>query len=230
LIEDLDADTFNGVTWTNQITGHGDNVAASAAIAKMPNAANGHDAVVLTGNLRLTGSNATAFASLINGDGMAYFAVVKPGTQRNTGQVDRNQIFGTIHEGGNFSGFTAGTDLVDEPYAMMRPDTTEYKAQTGVAEANTWIVLAGRLQSGTNGEKKSTVYINSASVKATAMFMIDGSSQVGALTVGAERTLGTEFWTGQIARILIYDGPMTDNDFATTGRALGERYGIATTF
>jgi hypothetical protein len=91
-------------------------------------------------------------------------------------------------------------------------------------------VIAGRLQAGTNGEKKSTVYINSTTAKATAMFMISGDSQIGALTVGAERTLGTEFWTGQIARILIYDGPMTDADFATTGRALGERYGITTTF
>jgi hypothetical protein len=53
---------------------------------------------------------------------------------------------------------------------------------------------------------------------------------VGALTVGAERVAGTEYWTGQIARILIYDGPMSNTDFATTGRALGERYGITTSF
>ena len=230
LIEDLDADTFNGVTWTNQVSGHGDSVAASAAIAKMPAAANGHDALILTGQLKLTGSNTTVFAPLINGDGMAYFAVVKPGMQRDSGQVDRNQIFGTIHEGDNFSGFTAGTNLADNPYTMMRPDTNEFLAQTTVATANTWVVIAGRLQAGSNGEKKSTVYINSTTAKATAMFMISGDSQIGALTVGAERTLGTEFWTGQIARILIYDGPMTDTDFAKTGRALGERYGITTTF
>jgi len=91
-------------------------------------------------------------------------------------------------------------------------------------------VIAGRLEAGTNGNKKSTVYINSASVKATAMFMVQGDSTIGALTIGAERTLGSEFWTGQIARILIYDGPMSNTDFATTGRALGERYGIATSF
>jgi hypothetical protein len=113
---------------------------------------------------------------------------------------------------------------------MMRPTTNEFLAQTPIDTTNTWVVVAGRLEAGTNGNKKSTVYINSTSAKATAMFMIDGSSQVGALTVGAERPLGTEFWTGQIARILIYDGPMTDNDFATTGRALGERYGITTSF
>jgi len=230
LIEDLDADNFNGVTWMNQVAGHGDNVAASAAISKMPAAANGHDALILTGQLKLVGTSTTAFAPLINGDGMAFFAVVKPGTQRNTGSVDRNQIFGTIEEGDNFSGFTFGNDLADEPYSMMRPDTTEYQAQTNVAMTNTWVVIAGRLEAGTNGNKKSTVYINSASVKATAMFMVQGDSTIGALTIGAERTLGSEFWTGQIARILIYDGPMSNTDFATTGRALGERYGIATTF
>ena len=230
LIEDLDADTFNGVTWTNQVSGHGDNVNASAAIAKMPAAANGHDALILTGQLKLTGSNTNAFTALINGDGMAYFAVVKPGMQRNTGSVNRNQIFGTIREGDNFSGFTAGTDVGDHPYTMMRPDTNEFLAQTTVDTTNAWVVIAGRLEAGSNGNKKSTVYINSTSAKATAMFMIAGDSQIGALTVGAERTLGTEYWTGQIARILIYDGPMSDTDFATTGRALGERYGIATSF
>ncbi|MCX5747214.1 MAG: hypothetical protein NT062_32490 [Proteobacteria bacterium] len=231
LIEDLDANFgATATTWENQVTGFGDNVTTTAGtITYTSNAINGHAALAFPGSARMAGTDTTAFAGLVAGGGLTWFAVVNNGTQRNTGAVDRNQIFGTIHEGGNNSGFTAGVDRSDHPYTMIRPATMEFKAQSPVATAGTWVVLAGRLAAGP-ANVAATIHLNSSTASGTKVVTATATALTGALTIGAERTLGAEFYTGMITRILIYDRPLTDDELAMTGRALGVEYAIPATF
>lgn len=228
LIEDLDADVgTTATTWTNQATG-GDDVATTAgSISREAGAVNGHAAIVFDGGTRMIGDDTAVFAPLTNGTGLTWFAVVRPEAQDN---AQRNQILGTIHEGGAFSGFTAGVNTATaRPYTMLRPVTTETFVQSSQNTSLRWVVLAGRLSAGT-GNQTGTVYVDSAEPDDTRSVAVPGGSTCGALVIGSERTLGTEFYAGRIARILIYDRALGDLELATTGRALGARYAITTTF
>ncbi len=228
LIEDLDADVgYVNTTWSNQATG-GDDV--SGLVPRLTPAINGHSALSFDGSTRLTGTKTTVFGALMNGSGLTWFAVVKSDAQRNnaSGDVNRNQIFGTIMNTTPFSGFTAGVNLLVQPYTMLRPMATEYPAQTGASIENTWVVLAGRLGTGT-ATPPADVYIDSGTVSGAQIVLQTGAAS-GALTIGAQNTTGGEFYTGLVTRILIYNRALSDAELAATGAALGTRYAVPTTF
>ncbi len=149
LLQDLDADlgvtagTMNVPAWANQVSAGEDFVVtAVGTITSVENAINGHAALDFK-----EGNSTTAFASLTNGDGLTWFAVVEPAATQDTN--DRNQIFGWIHINKINSGITAGVDRDAKPYAMIRPASTEFKAQS-TTSATGWTVLAGRLAEGAN--------------------------------------------------------------------------------
>jgi hypothetical protein len=232
LIQDLNADLGRTgdpivTAWANQASG-GDDVATGAgAVTVVANTANGHAVLVFDGKSRMVGNNTNVFQPLTNGAGLTWFAVVQPGAQDS---ATRNQIIGTIREGGSFSGFTAGVNMpTARPYTMMRPTTTETFVQSTRDISGLWVVLAGRLSTGT-GSQTAEVYVNQPTPDKTAAVNVPGGSTCGALVIGAERSEGTEFFTGSVARILIYDRALSNAERDQTGRALGELYGIATLF
>jgi hypothetical protein len=232
LIQDLDADVgamgspVNA--WINQAPAGGDNLAASTgSVQVIENAVNGHAALRFENNSRLVGNNTNEFCGLTSGAGLTWFAVVFPRAQDNP---LKNIFFGTIKDGAPFSGFTAGVNMNDaRPYSMMRPVTAEVFAQSNVGVSGAWVILAGRLDDGP-GMRAGELFVNSSTASDTEMSLIPKTSDCGALVVGAERATGTEFVNADIARILIYDRPLTDAELAATGQALAERYAITTTF
>lgn len=233
LIEDLDADL--GVTlatntvniWANQASGGDDVTVGAGGVTVAPGMVNGHAALRFPGSARLIGDDTAVFCPLTSGAGLTWFAVARPAAQDH---VLRNQILGTIREGSPFSGFTAGVNTSSAfPYTMMRPTTTESFAQSNEATADRWIVLAGRLTAGL-GTQTAAVFVDAAAPDATIAVSVPATSMCGALVIGAERTGGSEYYAGDLARVLIYGRALTDAELAQTGRALGERYGIATQF
>lgn len=231
LIEDLDADVGASATaWVNQVSG-GDDVALSAGtVTLVGNAVNGHAAMSFPGSARMSGDSTSAFASLVGGNGFTWFVVVQSGVQRMTGALDKNQVFGTIRTNGVNGGLTAGVDRASHPYAMARPQNMDNLAQSTVDISGTWAIFAGTLEAG-SGARTVAVRVNGSAISAMTGATVPASpAPTGALAIGAEHTGGTEFWTGQVARILIYDRPLTALELSETGRALAARYAIATTF
>jgi hypothetical protein len=233
LVQDLDADlgvsgTTNVTAWANQIAAGEDIVIAAATndgpIVLVENAIGGHAALDFDNNARMEGNSTSAFAPLTTGVGLTWFAVVEPAATQDLS--DRNQFFGTIRNGGNNAGFTAGVDRAAKPYAMFRPAAMEFTAQSPTP-VTAWSVLAGRVSAGNTAQV--AVYRNSSTPDAIVN-ATTANAQIGALIVGSERTGGTEFFDGRIARILIYARPLSDTELAETGRALGARYGIPTEF
>ena len=52
----------------------------------------------------------------------------------------------------------------------------------------------------------------------------------GPLVFGAERTGGAQYWTGEIATLIIYDRALTAQERNETGNTLAEAYGLTTTY
>jgi len=233
LIEDLDADigvtgTSDVTAWANQVAGAGDNVNKTAGvIMKVANAVNAHAAIRFVNAERMEGQNQTAFQQLTNGAGFTWFAVVSANAQDST---TKNQIFGTIMQNNPFSGFTAGANTSNSHfYTMVRPNSTEVFAQSDTNTTGSWVVVAGRLAGGT-GNKAFEVFVNSKTAGATGAINVPGGQQCGVLTIGAEHASGTEFFSGDVTRILIYARALSDAELAETGRALSDRYAITTSF
>ena len=236
LIEDLDGDLgVSGISpvtrWTNQVSGQGDDVTAAAGpgtIRLVPAAVNGHGVLVFDGAARLEGSNAAPFVPLVNGNGLTWFAVILPGPQDNPA---KNQMFGTIKNDGNhFDGFTAGVNgATSTPYAMMRPNSADELAQATTPTVGSWVVLAGELDAGM-GSQHGSIYVNDPAPAKTITLDVPGGAASGPLTVGSQEVGGTEFYTGSITRILIYDRPLLAGELQATGRALSQRYAITTAF
>lgn len=233
LIEDLDGDrgVMLSVTtvskWANQVAGGDDVGAGAGGVTIAPVPVNGHTALRFPGTARLIGTDTNVFCPLTSGSGLTWFAVVSSGAQDH---VLRNQIVGTIHEGTPYSGFTGGVNTATaKPYTMMRPTTIEAFAQSTRSAVGEWVVLAGRLQAGM-GSRTTDVFFNSSSADGTATVNVTGTSMCGALVIGAERTLGTEFFTGDLARLLIYNRPLSTAEISGTGRALATHYGITAQF
>lgn len=233
LVQDLDADlgvtgTSDVTVWVNQITNQGEDRVVKpggvGAIELVQNAINGHAALDFNNNARLEGDDTSAFADLTNQAGLTWFVVVEPAPTQDTN--DRNQMFGWIRNQGINSGITAGVDRAARPYAMIRPASTEFKAQAEIGVTQ-WSIVAARLAEGVGANVQ--LFHNSgaplAMIATTA-----ANNPVGALTIGAERDDGTEFFDGRIARILIYARPLDDNELKQTGRALGQRYAITNSF
>src|SRR5690606_38498059 len=108
------------------------------------------------------------------------------------------------------------------------PVVNQISGTTNVANGG-FHILMGRLAAGT-GTPLAEVFVDSPIAEASGNPAIAALTDAGALTVGAERVGGGEYWEGQIARILIYNRPLTLGELNQTGYALASQYAISTQF
>lgn len=230
LIQDLDADV--GVTaagsdvsaWANQAASGGDDVVTNGGNPQLVAGPNGHSAIDVTGPAKLAGSDAAAFDSIMNGNGHTWFAVVEAGTNAGT----KNAIFGTLTNSNPFSGVVAHVSGTVGNY-MLRPASADFFV-TGTTDISSgYHILVGRLGAG-DGSINAEIFTDSPVADASGFAPILASTDSDPLTIGAERTGGSEDFDGKIARILIYDRPLSDAELNQTGFALGQAYGIQTSF
>ena len=237
LIQDLDADAgttggANVTAWANQAAAGGDDVTTDRGTVTLTEAdasINNHNFVTFTGgNPRMVGDDNDAFDEIMQGTGHTWFAVVRPEVDSNAGR--KNAIFGTLTNVNPFSGIVAHVSNNSNLGYMLRPAGSD-RFVDGTTSVNDgeWHILAGRVEAGTGGQL-AEAFANGPVAETSLNVNVLDTSDSDALTIGAERTGGGENYLGDIARILIYNRPLDDDELNQTGFTLGDVYGIENTF
>ncbi len=231
-IQDLDAELGVSVTgtdvtaWANQGTAGDDMATTNGTPQLLPGATpTGKAAIGLT-NDRLNGDDIAAFDALLQGSGYTWFIVTKSHGVNAGGANGKNNLMGDLNIGSGWLGLTAGINGNETPYGINRPTGSDQRLTAATAiNDDSWHVLAFRLAAGTTGTEQADIYVDSATADVTgSVGSIAGATESGALAVGAERAGGSEYVDADIARILIYDSPLSDVDLAENIEHLTNTY------
>ncbi len=244
LIQDLDADvgvtnTFDGVSlWENQAPSGGDDVAQFDAFLMpqlRPGTLNGHNTIEFlddfdgTGD-RMFGDDRDAFDGLIDGTGHTWFVVAKVGDQLDGS--DLNRFFGTLTEPDipGWTGISPGVNIDGVPYHVTRAGGNDFAWGTQSANDGQFHIFAGRLAKGTGSGILEQLFVDDpAAVGSTGATVLPGIDS-DLLSIGVERLTGGEDFLGEIARIMIFDRPLGDEELNDTGAMLAQQYGLTTAF
>ncbi|MCF7674780.1 MAG: hypothetical protein K9M97_05510, partial [Akkermansiaceae bacterium] len=232
LIEDLDADIGvvesggNVASWANQTPSGGDDVSPNAGTPTLVAGPNGHHAVRIGQGVKLVGDDPAAFDSLANGGGYTWFIVIDAGTQD---QPTNNRVFGTLRNASPWPGVMACVGSNNLASTNTRSDGGDQWSFGTTDVSSGWHIVAGRLGAGT-GTVSQALYTDGGVPEHIISSTISPGADSGALTVGAERTGGAEYFDGDVARILIYQRPLSDDELNDTGYALATAYGITHSF
>jgi hypothetical protein len=223
LILDLDADRgikmVNGLvsSWKNQVdfkarifkatrdashkkgTGHPKLKQKVAAIG-------GHNTVVFK-RQELINFNEYAFDHLITGSGYTWFAVMSVYKQVS-GLKDVNTFFGNLRNGGKYEGFWAG----------LKDDNTLWTGSRNIA---------GRMGAGT-GKVTIELFVNGSKPVASKPFPVNPKANSSKMAIGQERDAtnhpGHESFDGELARLLMWDRPLSNREFEKTLSWLKKTY------
>ncbi len=197
---------------------------------------NGHNTIVFN-KQELLATDEDAFDHLITGSGYTWFCVIRAGKQ--SGELpDVNSFFGNLRNGGNYEGLWAG--LADNNQAWMG---SRSGATFGRWDANNpqvlsdeklnqqdYYLLMGCMEAGT-GVVTLSLYINDpVSPVATHPFPVNTAANASKLAIGQERDAiehpGVESFVGEMARFLLYDRPLTQNELKSTADELKSYYSL----
>lgn len=181
----------------------------------------------------LTSIDEDSFDGLTTGKGHTWMVVLAVYPQR-IGLKDVNSFFGNLRNGGNYEGV----------WGCLTDDNTPwYGARNGITfgrfdannpqifgpklELDRFHVLAGRLAAGT-GEQKLELFVNGNEPAATGEFPVNPDADPSRMSVGQERDAiehpGVESFDGEIARLLIWERPLTDPELAAAMKILKQVY------
>ena len=252
LILDLDADrgvkVVNGrvASWKNQVdwkvktfiatrdssdkngTGH-------PALKEKVAAIGGHNTVVFR-RQELINSDEDAFDHLITGSGYTWFAVMSVYPQVS-GLKDVNSFFGNLRNGGKYEGFWAG--LKDDNtlwtgsrngITFGRWDENNPQVPGPKLEENRYYVIASRMGAGT-GKVTIELFVNPEQVGkpvASKPFGVNPKANSSKMAIGQERDAtnhpGHESFDGELARLLMWDRPLSSQEFKKTLSLLKKTY------
>ena len=239
LIQDLDAEV--GVTtsgtdvtaWVNQGSAGDDVTSGTGGAQLVASATPGGQAAVRFTNDRLVGDDAAAFDSIVQGSGLTWIAVINPGAQAGSDNPGKNAIFGTLENSSGFNGYVGGIDNAESVYGLERANSGADERTTGATTGLDagWVIVVGRVAAGT-GSVLQEVFVNSATADGSSNITIGAAGEADLLAIGAERAGGAapEYYDGDLARLLIYNRPLTDQELDQVGFDLATTYGISTTF
>ncbi len=249
LILDLDADrgtkVVNGrvTSWENQVdwkvktfvatrdanhkkgTGHPTLKEKVAAIG-------GHNTVVFK-RQELINSNEDAFDHLITGSGYTWFAVISVYSQVS-GLKDVNSFFGNLRNGEKYEGFWAG--LKDDNTLWMgsrngitfgRWDENNPQLLGPKLKENRYYIIASRMGAGT---EKVTIelFVNGTKPVASKPFPVNPKANSSKMAIGQERDAtnhpGHESFDGELARLLMWDRPLSNKELEKTLSLLKKTY------
>jgi hypothetical protein len=249
LILDLDADrgvkVVNGriTSWKNQVdwkvktfiatrdsshkngTGH-------PALKEKVAAIGGHNTIVFK-RQELINSNEDAFDHLITGSGYTWFAVMSVYPQVS-GLKDVNSFFGNLRNGGKYEGFWAG--LKDDNtlwtgsrngITFGRWDENNPQVPGPKLKENRYYVIASRMGAGT-GKVTIELFVNGTKPVASKLFPVNPKANSSKMAIGQERDAtnhpGHESFDGELARLLMWDRPLSSQEFKKTLSLLKKTY------
>ncbi len=252
LILDLDADrgikVVNGrvTSWKNQVDWKVKTFAATRdanhekgtghpTLKEKVSAIDGHNTVVFR-RQELINSNEDAFDHLITGSGYTWFAVMSVYAQVS-GLKNVNSFFGNLRNGGKYEGFWAG--LKDDNtlwtgsrngITFGRWDENNPQVPGPKLEENRYYVIAGRMGAGT-GKVTIELFVNPEQVGkpvASKPFPVNPKANSSKMAIGQERDAtnhpGHESFDGELARLLMWDRPLSSQEFKKTLSFLKKTY------
>jgi hypothetical protein len=254
LILDLDADkgveVEDGdrvVKWTNQVAafaarnflkrdeGRREPGSGRPTLKKSVAAVGGHNTVVFQ-RQELVNHDEDAFDRLLTGSGYTWFAVIS--VHKQVVQLkDVNSFFGNLKNGGNYEGIWG--NLTDDnrvwigsrnaiTFGRWDKNNPKVLASEPLKE-NRYYVVAGRMGAGT-GEVPIEVFVNEPQPAASQPFPVNPAANSSKLAIGQERDAtnhpGKESFDGEIARFLVYERPLTNEELEKTITFLKQTYSI----
>ncbi|MEM8898402.1 MAG: hypothetical protein AAGC85_09875 [Bacteroidota bacterium] len=205
---------------------------------------NGHNAISFWED-ELVNMEEDAFDNLITGSGYTWFAVLKPYTTQDPAEEtefglhrlkDVNAFMGNLRNSGNYEGLWGclDDDLTfwcgsRSGITFGRFDENNPKLSGPKLEADKFYILAAKMGAGTD-TVDIALFVNSSQAYSSVRYPVNIHAQPSKLAVGTERDAtnhpGSESFDGEIARILIYETPLTEEEFDSTLLYLSSKYGI----
>lgn len=201
---------------------------------------NGHNSVVFH-KQELLNRNEDAFDHLTLGSGYTWFAIISAYEQIKAVK-DVNSFFGNLRntnvdKKGRFEGLWAGLSDNNQFWMGSRNSLTQgrwdhnnpYVVMKESVEKNRYYLVAGRMGDGTD-TVSIHLFVNDMEPKAEALFPVNVNGNPSQMAVGQERDAtnhpGAESFDGEIARFLIYEKPLADDELAVMMQYLKETYNI----
>ncbi|MHC4435293.1 MAG: LamG-like jellyroll fold domain-containing protein, partial [Planctomycetota bacterium] len=196
----------------------------------------GHSAVVFK-RQELINSDEDAFDHLTTGSGYTWFVVMCVYPQVS-GLKDVNSFFGNLKNGGKYEGFWAG--LKDDNTLWMgsrngitfgRWDQNNPQVLGPKLEVNRYYVIAGRMRAGT-GKVTIELFVDGTCPVASKPYPVNPDGNPSKMAIGQERDAtnhpGHESFDGELARLLMWDRPLTDREMEKTLSSLRKFYSLPT--
>lgn len=201
---------------------------------------NGHNAVVFH-RQELVNQKEDAFDHLIQGSGYTWLAVMSV-YEQVLGKPGVNSFFGNLRntnvdKKGQYEGFWGGLSDNNQMWAGARNglekglwnNNSPHVLSQESLENNKYYLVMGRMGAGT-GTVQIELFINSNAPVATAMFPVTSSANPSKMVIGQERDAtnhpGAESFDGEIARFMIYERPLSDEELELMTNFLMDTYTI----
>jgi len=244
LILDLDADkgveVEDGdrvVKWTNQVAaftakdflkqdeGRRQPGSGRPTLKRSVTAIGDHNTVVFQ-RQELVNHDEDAFDRLLTGSGYTWLAVIS--VHKQVVQLkDVNSFFGNLKNGGNYEGIWGNVTDDNRVWIGARNGITfgRWDANNPMVLApeplkeNRYYVVAGRMGAGT-GTVQIEVFINKPQSVASKPFPVNPAADSSKFAIGQERDAtnhpGKESFDGDIARFLVYERPLANDELEQT--------------
>jgi hypothetical protein len=195
----------------------------------------GHNALVFR-RQELVNHQEDAFDHLLTGSGYSWFAVVSV-YEQVVQLKDVNSFFGNLRNGGNYEGIWANVTDDNRVWIGSRngvtfgrwDDNNPMVLAPQPLEENRYYVVAGRMGAGT-GDVEIEVFINHPRPVAAKPFPVNPEANSSKLAIGQERDAvnhpGKESFDGELARLLIYERPLSAEELQQTLQHLKKTYAI----
>lgn len=176
-----------------------------------------------------------SFDGLSTGKGHTWIAILAAHEQR-VGVKDVNSFFGNLRNGGHYEGIWGCLDDDNRLWwgarngiSFGRFDANNPKVVGPQLTPGTFHLVAGRMASGT-ASAKLELFVDGSVAIAAAEVPVHAKANPSKMAVGQERDAiehpGHESFDGEIARLLIWERPLPDDELAGVIDGLMARYGL----
>lgn len=201
---------------------------------------NGHNSVVFH-RQELLNENEDAFDHLTQGSGYTWLSVMAV-YEQVPGKPGVNSFFGNLRntnldKQGNYEGFWAGLNEENQLWmgsrnakgnGLWHVDSPHVINPSPLNTIQYYLVI-GRMQAGTNNAKME-LFVNGTTPVAEGVFPVNPNANPSKMAIGQERDAtnhpGHESFDGEIARFLIYDRPLLNNELNIITNYLIQKYNI----
>lgn len=196
---------------------------------------NGHNSLIFK-RQELVNHDEDAFDHLITGNGYTWLVVLAPFEQVPV-LKNVNSFLGNLKNSGNYEGFWGNLTDDNRPWMGSRNGITfgRWDHNNPMIDSKTAIdtgrfyLLTGRMDSGT-GLVNLELFVNNRNLIARGKYPVNPFSNSSKLAIGQERDAiqhpGSESFDGEIARILIFERPISNHELELITTELMNYYKI----